>query len=188
MRAIGEIEQEVETRRSRQQELEARLAALEDEIEEARSDLGDAFAEGDEPEGQKFRSRVRDLEDERDGVERGLEALAERLTALEAELHEARVEDAEEERQRTLDAAEERCRGLFDDFCEVTKGTLLPQLPEVRAALAAAETADHRVQSLTGERNFNVGNRHRDTDRYWSPVLDLVEQMRGLAEGAEQPG
>jgi len=184
-RTAKEVADEIEDTERRQRDLWAREAALGNEIEVARTEVGEAFAEGvDEAENQRLRSRVRDREEETDGVERGLAALSERLTALKAEQHRAQVAEATAERYRTLDHATEECEALFAKFCEVSSEQVLPSIPGVKKALLAAQVADQRVQDLTGERNLNVGSRYRDTDRYWSPLLDVVEQMRALVKSA----
>lgn len=185
MTTIEQVRQEIEEARAREKDLSTRLDDLQGRIEGARSALGEAYAAGaDDAETGRLRGEVRAFEDERDGIERGLQVLSEKLATLSDARRETEIENACRARQSTLDRAEAQWRTFFALFSTLAREQLLPQLDEVRDAMAAAKAADARVQKLTGARNLQVGNRYRDTALYWSPMLDRVERMRALVEAA----
>lgn len=147
-RSVSDVAAEIEKRSARRAELVARSGVVSDELEKARDAYSRSIAEGT---ADVAPTRIRELSDEQEGLNRALLMIDREISALEAERGEATIYEARLKAEAAEATALELYRKMHTLLDEFGTGQLIPLAAKLEYAIREARSAEHTYTRTRGE-------------------------------------
>lgn len=173
-RSSQDIASAIEAVEARRRELERRRDELAAQIEHQEGELGAAVAGG--ADIASLTRSLRDLRDEREAVERGLQALAVDLEGLQADRRGAELREAEIEAQERLQVALDAIQAIQEQL-DAFLGEFLPEVEATFERSGEAVRAEREAARLAGQR---LAARPAVWKEGWVPAGSLNDTLVAL--------
>ena len=178
------LEQQAAAVQERRDALAANLDAVEAKLEAERDALGNTVAQGGKT--GKHRERLRELEEEAEGLRRALPILDREREALTQRLHDLRITSARDAYEQRASRARSAVMQVDVQLRSFLSGELAKLRQEMLAALEAEQTAASKYQAIAARSGqpATTGPEHSawEAHRALPTLLKLLDQYASTGE------